>query len=86
MQSKMNVFEDAFKRIFEKDVSNINAVEKARMFTMFCFVWDVQQAKIDRLMLEHCPEEMSAEQLEEWGEHQRVSSVDLPAFNMKLIP
>jgi hypothetical protein len=30
-----------------------------------------QQATIDRLMLEYCPSEMSAEQMEEWGKHQR---------------
>ena len=29
-----------------------------------------KQAKIDALMLEYCPDEMTAEQLVEWGEHQ----------------
>jgi hypothetical protein len=28
------------------------------------------QAKIDRLMLEHCPQDMTPEQLEEWRTHQ----------------
>lgn len=34
------------------------------------------QAKLDAVMLEYCPEEMTAEQLERWALHQRpVSSV-----------
>jgi hypothetical protein len=28
------------------------------------------QCAIDRLMLEFCPDEMTAEQVEEWGKHQ----------------
>jgi len=31
------------------------------------------QAKIDELMLEYCPDEMTAEQLEEWAKHQQPS-------------
>lgn len=34
-------------------------------------VWDCQQARIDALMLEHCPDEMSPEQLAEWERHQK---------------
>lgn len=30
-----------------------------------------QQAKIDCLMLEFCPEDMTPEQMREWGRHQR---------------
>lgn len=30
-----------------------------------------QQAEIDRLMLEFCPEEMAPEQLANWAAHQR---------------
>jgi len=33
--------------------------------------WDYQQAKIDRLMLEYCPNEMTEAQLVEWESHQR---------------
>lgn len=29
-----------------------------------------KQAEIDRLMLEHCPDEMTAEQIETWAKHQ----------------
>lgn len=28
------------------------------------------QAKIDALMLEHCPDEMTPEQIAEWAKHQ----------------
>lgn len=39
--------------------------------------WDCQQAKIDRLMLEWCPDEMTAEQLANWAAHQRpISDAD----------
>lgn len=32
--------------------------------------WDAQQAKIDRLMLEYCPGDMTAEQLARYEECQ----------------
>lgn len=32
---------------------------------------DAKQAEIDRLMLEHCPGEMTPEQTAEWAKHQR---------------
>ena len=35
------------------------------------------QAKIDTLMLEHCPDEMSEEQKSEWAEHQRPAPAHL---------
>lgn len=31
-----------------------------------------KQARIDELMLEYCPNEMTEEQLEEWSKHQRT--------------
>lgn len=31
---------------------------------------DAKQARIDELMLEFCPNEMSQEQLDNWGKHQ----------------
>jgi hypothetical protein len=30
------------------------------------------QAKLDQVMLEYCPDEMTAEQLEDWGKNQRA--------------
>ena len=35
---------------------------------------DEQQAKIDSLMLEYCPDEMTEEQLENWEKHQKPVS------------
>lgn len=35
-------------------------------------VWDHQQAEIDELMLEFCPDQMTAEQLGEYERHQVV--------------
>jgi hypothetical protein len=34
---------------------------------------DAQQEKIDALMLEYCPDEMTHEQIDEWEKHQKVS-------------
>lgn len=34
------------------------------------------QARVDALMLEYCPEEMSKEQLETWSSHQMIVKVD----------
>lgn len=37
------------------------------------------QAKIDRLMLEYCPDEMTCEQMATWAAHQRpVENGELP--------
>lgn len=30
------------------------------------------QSKLDEVMLEYCPDEMSPEQVEEWGKHQVI--------------
>ena len=38
----------------------------------FYAAWDMQQAKIDRLMLEHCPDEMTQDQRADWAKHQRA--------------
>lgn len=35
-----------------------------------------KQAVIDRLMFEHCPEEMTQEQLDEWASHQMPAPFD----------
>jgi hypothetical protein len=34
-----------------------------------------KQARIDELMMEYCPDEMTEEQLEEWSKHQRAVKV-----------
>lgn len=35
------------------------------------------EAQVDRLMLEYCPDEMTPAQIENWGNHQKVSSFKL---------
>jgi hypothetical protein len=37
------------------------------------------QAKIDALMLEYCPNEMTPEQVENWAKHQRKATLDHPS-------
>lgn len=49
-------------REFNKDIIEFNK-EKSAL-----------QAKIDALMLEFCPEEMTQEQIERWGKHQVIST------------
>ena len=38
--------------------------------TMARKVWDHQQAEIDELMLEYCPDQMTAEKVAEYERHQ----------------
>jgi len=45
------------------------------------------QARIDELMLEYCPDEMTPEQIEEWGKHQKPVSEETAArINAALTP
>lgn len=37
------------------------------------------QARVDALMLEYCPDEMTEEQLENWARHQRPATADVTA-------
>ena len=46
---------------------------------------DALQAKVDALMLEYCPDEMTAEQLEVWGAHQRPASISEEEAIMRAI-
>ncbi len=39
---------------------------------------NAKQAKIDALMLEWCPDEMTPEQLKEWGNRQQVTAQQEP--------
>ncbi|QEG08832.1 hypothetical protein [Aeromonas phage 4L372XY] len=43
------------------------------------------QAKIDNLMLEFCPKEMTQEQIERWGENQVVSNYSTEDVIEKII-
>ena len=39
---------------------------------------EAQQAKIDSLMLEYCPNEMTQDQIDNWEKHQVVAELQLP--------
>lgn len=54
----------------EEDLGRSKAMDEAALMT------DDLQAKIDALMLEYCPHEMTTEQYERWENHQRVVSPD----------
>ena len=66
-------FSDAIKEVFLEQIS-----KQGRRINHL-------QAKIDQLMLEYCPEEMTEEQIAEWGKHQRqridVNVIGRPAQN-----
>jgi len=49
----------------------------AHVVVPVCAKLAAQQAQIDQLMLEHCPSEMTAEQLANWKKHQ-VPHVEEP--------
>lgn len=42
------------------------------------------QAKIDALMLEYCPDEMTKEQLDEWGSRQEPASIDFSNLTLEV--
>ena len=42
-----------------------------------CDTWMAAQAKIDALMLEYCPDEITPEQLDEWARHQKPAPDEL---------
>lgn len=55
--------------IYSGDAILHAAWHRAKLLRML----DAKQAKIDALMLEYCPDEMTDAQREEWGKHQRPS-------------
>lgn len=59
----------------EDDVSCEGDAEIAAMLRQLVKEVDAKQAKIDALMLEYCPEEMTQEQIDNWASHQRVVKV-----------
>lgn len=55
--------------ILNRDVIPENM--RSYVFMGFYAAWESQQANIDNIMLEHCPEEMTPEQTENWSRHQK---------------
>lgn len=45
--------------------------ETADAYDAWCAAYNMQQAEIDRLMLEFCPGEMTSQQIKEWGNAQK---------------
>ena len=62
------------------EVAHVKEVEFPRKVAVVAENWRQQlatkQAKIDALMLEYCPSEMSQEQLDTWAAHQRPAKED----------
>ena len=47
------------------------------MWDAWCAAWQCQQASVDRLMLEWCPDEMTPGQMIEWA----MAQVNTPGFD-----
>ena len=62
------------------EVAHVKEVEFPRKVAVVAENWRkklaAKQAKIDALMLEYCPSEMSQEQLDTWAAHQRPAKED----------
>lgn len=61
-----------FNEWFQSQYGEFHSSEIILYYNIILAAWDYQQAKIDALMLEYCPEEMTEDQLEEWKKHQKV--------------
>ncbi len=55
----------------DKKIDHLNKIIDGLLASL-----DVQQAKIDRLMLEYCPDEMTEEQLKRYEKAQHPQSAD----------
>ena len=62
IQLSESVHQDNY-RVYNTTIENLNKKLAAA------------QAKIDALMLEYCPDEMTQEQIDNWVRHQRVVKV-----------
>ena len=62
----------------------IEFAEATKNFANLAFYEDVlkelnaRQARIDALMLEYCPDDMTKEQFDNWAKHQSKSCPDCP--------
>lgn len=70
------IFENWFAKVVmplgQENMPNVMLHMKEAMRSAFQTAWDHQQAEIDRLMMEFCPDEMTAAQVASWEEHQRA--------------
>lgn len=72
---KLAIDEAWYKKLkaAHSDKNPIFTLSKAEISAILRFT-DGQQAAIDEIMLEYCPDEMSKEQVEEWVKHQKPAS------------
>lgn len=59
---------------FQSGTENVVRLDNALECVMR--VWNHQQAKIDELMLEYCPDEMTVEQMQEYERSQKPLDAD----------
>lgn len=92
MSNKQEVFENIVRSL--KLLTPIDIVLKKEdgvyvfpttvlIYQFFEKAWDHQQARIDELMFEWCPKEMTPEQIQEYEKHVKVSDVS-PDFMKKI--
>lgn len=65
LASRLRAAADNWPNVYESDRRNIDMLREAAQCIRS------QQARIDALMLEFCPERMSAQQQMKWAAHQR---------------
>lgn len=60
------------KALFSNFDSSVYDLEEKSLLMIEELEQEIQskQAKIDSLMIEHCPDEMTKEQMDNWGKHQ----------------
>jgi hypothetical protein len=62
----------------EKDAAYIAAANPATILSLIARIEELE-AKVDSLMLEWCPDEMTPEQIEKWGSNQRPCAAEIDA-------
>ena len=67
----MNIAEDLRRLAATLRTSSVPLKDLIPLLNRAADALDAKQAKIDELMFEYCPEDMTAEQITEWGKHQR---------------
>jgi hypothetical protein len=74
-----------FEAFVKHDLGDIAVMDEGRYISpkiqKYWLTWQAAraplQAKIDALMLEYCPDEMTPEQIDEWERHQRPVSREI---------
>jgi predicted transcriptional regulator YdeE len=64
------------------DKALVKASEWQELYSVLHAELNAKQAKIDSLMEEYCPEDMTDEQIDEWAEHKVVIPTGKEALDM----